>query len=284
MEACDIIQKAVRDFTLAGIPSPHLDAELLLAFCLGYDRLEFFKNPALPVDENTRAKFEKLAARRRQWEPVAYLVGRKEFWSLVLDVNNAVLIPRPDTEVVVEEALKIAGKIGVAAVRILDIGTGSGALALALAKELKRAQIVATDISAAALAVAKRNAQKLALDGQIDFRQGNLFAPITGLFDIIVSNPPYIADEEYDQLPSGVKNYEPREALVAGRQGTAFYEKIISQAMNYLQKNGWLVLEIGAMQQEKIINIMDSSGYYEHISIRNDYAGLPRVVKARKKD
>ena len=284
MVAREILHEAARKLEMAGIPSPHLDAELLLSFCQGCDRLEFYKNPALTVDETALMQFQKLVERRLQWEPLAYLVGQKEFWSLVLEVNNDVLIPRPDAEVLLEKALQIVCQIDAAAIRILDLGTGSGAIALALAKELRHAQIVATEISEAALAVAGKNAQQLGLEAQIDFRQGDLFAPVAGFFDIIVSNPPYIADEEYDQLPPGVRNYEPREALIAGRQGTDFYEKIIDQSPGYLQKNGWLVLEIGATQQTRVISIMEASGYYQDIGIRNDYAGLPRVIKARRKD
>ena len=172
-------------------------------------RLDFIKNPALPVDEKTLASFQKLVARRLAWEPVAYITGRKEFWSFVLEVNSSVLIPRPDTEVLVEEALNIYKQLDSAEIKILDIGTGSGAIALALACEIPTARLTATDISAAALAIARKNAHNLDLDSQIEFRQGNLFEPVDDFFDIIVANPPYIAEEEYDKLPVGVKDYEP---------------------------------------------------------------------------
>jgi release factor glutamine methyltransferase len=218
-----------------------------------------------------------------QWEPVAYITGRKEFWSFTLEVNSSVLIPRPDTEIIVEEALNIYRNFTSLPVRILDIGTGSGAIALALAREITGAKVVATDISIAALNLAQKNAATLGLKEKIDFRQGNLFEPVDGLFDIIVSNPPYIAANDYEELPASVKAFEPREALFAGESGLEFYEKLIYQADGYLQKNGWLLLEIGAKQEAGIRGIIEGSGFYDSIEMRADYAGLPRVIKARRK-
>jgi len=279
----DILNEAARNFANAGIDSPRLDAEILLSFCLGCERLDFIKNPTASVDEKALASFQKLVARRLAWEPVAYITGRKEFWSFVLEVNNSVLIPRPDTEVLVEEALKIYRELNLTEIRILDIGTGSGAIILALACEIPRARLTATDISAAALTTARKNAHNLDLDSQVEFLQGDLFEPVDGFFDIIIANPPYIAEEEYDKLPAGVKNYEPREALLAGACGLDFYQEIVGKAPSHLKNNGWLLLEIGATQDVKIANIFAASGEYCDISIRKDYAGLPRVIKARRK-
>jgi release factor glutamine methyltransferase len=278
----DILDEVIRNFTSVGIPSARLDAEVLLSFCLGCERLEFYKNSNRLINEKEQTAFQNLVARRLKWEPVAYITGRKEFWSFVLEVNRDVLIPRPDTEVLVEETINIITTINSKDIKILDIGTGSGAIALALAKEIPGAKITATDISSAALKVAKKNARNLGLDSLIDFRQGNLFEPVDGFFDIIVSNPPYIAEEEYRNLPRGVKDYEPREALLAGVQGTEFYEKIINQAPDHLQSGGWLLLEIGETQAEDIRKIAETAGKYKDISIRNDYAGRPRVIKARR--
>ncbi|MEN6374171.1 MAG: peptide chain release factor N(5)-glutamine methyltransferase [Smithella sp.] len=279
----DILNEAARNFTEAGIPSPRLDAEILLSFCLGCDRIDFIKNPAAPVDDKTLASFQQLVARRLAWEPVAYITGRKEFWSFVLEVNSSVLIPRPDTEVLVEETLYIYKQLDLAEIRILDIGTGSGAIALALASEIPAARLTATDVSAAALATARKNAHRLNLDHQIKFLQGDLFEPVDDFFDIIVANPPYIADEEYDKLPTGVKDYEPAAALLAGAGGLDFYRKIVAGAPGHLKNNGWILLETGSNQGTQINNIFESSGQYSDISIRNDYAGLPRVIKARRK-
>jgi release factor glutamine methyltransferase len=265
------------------IPSARLDAEVLLSFCLGCDRLEFYKNPDMIISETQLAAFRNLIARRLQWEPVAYITGRKEFWTFVLEVNSSVLIPRPDTEVIVEEALNICRKIDSPGMKILDIGTGSGAIAIALALEITGTKIVATDISEAALSLAQKNTAALGLKEKIDFRHGNLFEPVNGFFDIIICNPPYISAREYEKLPTGVKDYEPREALWAGKSGLEFYEKLIYQAAAFLQKNGWLLLEIGAKQESGVRGIMEAAGFYDSIEMRRDYAGLPRVIKARRK-
>jgi release factor glutamine methyltransferase len=279
----DILNEATHDFEAVGIPSARLDAEVLLSFCLGCDRLEFYKNPDMAISETKFAAFRTLIARRLQWEPVAYITGRKEFWSFTLEVNNSVLIPRPDTEVIVEEALDICRKIDSSEIKILDIGTGSGAIAIALALEITGAKVMATDISPAALNLAQKNADALGLKDKIDFRQGNLFEPVDGIFDIIVCNPPYISAREYEKLPAGVKNYEPQDALLAGKSGLEFDEKLIYQVAGFLQKNGWLLLEIGAKQEAGVRGIMETSGCYDSIEMSRDYAGLPRVIKARRK-
>ena len=279
----DILNDATHDFEEADIPSARLDAEVLLSFCLGCDRLEFYKNPDMIISETQLAAFRNLIARRLQWEPVAYITSRKEFWSFSLEVNNSVLIPRPDTEVIVEEALNLCRKMDSSEIKILDIGTGSGAIALALAAEITGAKVVATDISEAAVNLAKKNAAALGLKEKIDFRHGNLFEPVNGFFDIIICNPPYISAREYEKLPTGVKDYEPREALWAGKSGLEFYEKLIYQAAAFLQKNGWLLLEIGAKQESGVRGIMEAAGFYDSIEMRRDYAGLPRVIKARRK-
>jgi len=278
-----ILNESTKALEAADIPSARLDAEVLLSFCLNCDRLEFYKNPDMPISETKLSAFRNLIARRLQWEPVAYITGRKEFWSFALEVNSAVLIPRPDTEIIVEEALDVYRNFNSLPVRILDIGTGSGAIALALACEITEAKVVATDISIAALNLAQKNAATLGLKERIDFRQGNLFEPVEGLFDIIVSNPPYIAVAEYEELPVSVRVFEPSEALLSGVSGLEFYEKLIYQAPGFLQKNGWLLLEIGAKQEAGVRVIMEASGCYDSVEMRRDYAGLPRVIKARRK-
>jgi release factor glutamine methyltransferase len=279
----DILNESAKTLEAADIPSARLDAEILLSFCLGCDRLEFLKNPEIQLDQTQLTAFKKLINRRLRWEPVAYIIGRKNFWTFSLEVNKDVLIPRPDTEVIVEEILNIAKKTVSTRIKILDIGTGSGAIAIALACEIPHASIMATDISAAALDVARRNAYNLRIQNQIDFRQGDLLEPVKGIFDIIASNPPYIGAQEYEELPEGVRAFEPREALLAGKSGLEFYEKLIYQTEDYLEKNGWLLLEIGARQEKDVRRIMETSGFYNNIEIRRDYAGLPRVIKARRK-
>ncbi|MGD0022571.1 MAG: peptide chain release factor N(5)-glutamine methyltransferase [Smithellaceae bacterium] len=283
MTVREILHEATRSLETVGIPLARLDAEVLLSFCLDCDRLEFYKNPHMTVSDAQLAAYKNLIARRLQWEPVAYITGRKEFWSFTLEVNNSVLIPRPDTEILVEEALSICRKFSYPKMKIIDIGTGSGAIALALAKELPPAKIIATDISAAALRVARKNALNLGLENQIDFRRSDLFDAVDDFFDIIVCNPPYIATGEYEKLPPGVKTFEPREALWAGEKGTEFYEKLVYQAGNHFKKNGWLLLEIGATQEKSVRKIAEDSGIYDNIGVRRDYAGLPRVIRARRK-
>jgi release factor glutamine methyltransferase len=279
----DILNEATHDFEAVEIPSARLDAEVLLSFCMNCDRLEFYKNPNMIISETKLAAFRNLIARRLQWEPVAYITRRKEFWSFTLEVNSSVLIPRPDTEIIVEEALNICHKIDSSEINILDIGTGSGAIAIAIVLEIARAKVVATDISPEALNMGKKNADTLGLKDKIDFRQGNLFEPVKGFFDIIVCNPPYISAQDYEELPAGVKDYEPRDALLAGKSGLEFYEKLIYQAAAFLQKKGWLLLEIGAKQEAGVCGIMEAAGFYDSIEMRRDYAGLPRVIKARRK-
>jgi release factor glutamine methyltransferase len=278
-----IINDAVHAFEAAGIPSARLDAEVLLSFVLSLDKLEFLKNPEMTINEEKLASFRNLITRRVRWEPVAYLTGRKEFWTFTLEVNKDVLIPRPDTEIIVEEALEIFRIMDSSEIRILDVGTGSGAIALALAREISIARIVATDISSAALVLAQKNACALQLEDKIDFRQGNLFEPVEGVFDIIVCNPPYISARDYEELPAGVKDYEPQIALWAGKKGTEFYEKLIYEAKNYSEKNGWLLMEIGAKQEKTVREIIEESGFYDSVEMRRDYAGLPRVMRARRK-
>ena len=298
MTVRDILNESTNALEAMDSPSARLDAEVLLSFCLDCDRLEFYKNPDMTISEAQLAAFRNLIARRLQWEPVAYITSRKEFWTFTLEVNSSVLIPRPDTEILVEETLDVAKKLESTSdldsglrrndstqrpVRILDIGTGSGAIALALAHEIAGAKVVATDTSQAALNLAQKNAASLGLQEKIDFRQGNLLEPVDGLFDIIVSNPPYIAAEEYEELPPGVRSFEPRAALLAGISGLEFYKKLISPAAAYLKKNGWLLLEIGAKQEAGVRRILEAAGNYDSIKMRRDYAGLPRVIKARRK-
>ncbi len=281
MTVREILNEATRELETAGMETARLDAEVLLAFCLNCDRLEFLKNPDMQISKSQLAVFNKLVSRRLKWEPVAYITGRKEFWSFTLEVNKGVLIPRPDTEIILEEALAVGKNI--IAPRIADIGTGSGAIALALAKELPEPKITATDISPAALKVAKKNARNLKLGKNIEFLKGDLFAPVKGLFDIIVSNPPYISAAKYEELPRGVKDFEPKIALLAGQTGVEFYEKLIYQSKNHLKKDGWLLMEIGAPQAEKIRDIMQECAFFEDIDVRRDYAGHDRVIKGRKK-
>ncbi len=276
------IRELIKNTTLAfhslHIPSARLDVEVLLANFLQIDRLELIKQPDRLIAEEEQAGFSCWVRRRCQGEPVAYISGCKEFWSLPFEVNPQVLIPRPETELLVEETLNVASSSG--DIRILDLGTGCGALAVALAHELKDARLTATDISPAALDTARRNARINAVSGRITFLVGDLFSPLKDRFDIIVSNPPYIARADFPTLPIGVKGYEPALALVGGEDGLAVIKRIIAAAPDFLQPGGWLLLEIGAGQRDDVAGFFKEYGFDEHF-FRRDYAGHWRVARAR---
>lgn len=266
----------------AGFTSPRLDAEVLLSSYLKADRLELYKAPEKLLTEKEISGFEMWRARRCQGEPVAYITGKKEFWSLSFEVNREVLVPRPETEILVEEAIKAGGESGQAGLRILEIGVGSGAVSVAIAGELPGARLTATDISAGAVALALRNARAHGVEDRIAFRCGSFFEPVSGIFDIIISNPPYISAGEFERLPREVKEYEPGPALLAGADGTACHREIIAGGIRHLKKGGWLLMEMGAGQREGIEGLLRGSGAYERIEIRRDYGGIERVIKARK--
>jgi release factor glutamine methyltransferase len=279
----DCINRVARDFDEQGLASPRLDAEILLAQALKADRLYLYRHPEEPMNREAAAAFQSLAARRLRGEPVAYLLGRKEFWSLVFEVNEQVLIPRPDTECLVEEVLKTCCVAGSANLRILDLGTGSGAIGVSLAWELPHAHVVATDISPGAVDVARRNARRHGVEQRMTFLAGHLFTPLSGKFDIIASNPPYISTTAFETLPVDVRGYEPASALLAGPGGICFHEQIIAECAGYLKEGGWLFLEIGSEQRQRVEALLAASGLFEEIRFRRDDAGLDRVAAAKRK-
>jgi release factor glutamine methyltransferase len=262
--------------------SPRLDAEVLLAHTLGCKRIELYTRYTEPATPEQRQQYRELIGKRIEGCPVAYLVGRKEFFSLALDVTPAVLIPRPDSEHVVMECLRLAKEI--AEPGILDVGTGSGNLAVAVAHRHKTAQLTATDISADALAVAKRNAEKHAVAARVECLQGDLFAPVAGRrFDLIVSNPPYIPRDEIAKLAAGVRDFEPRQALDGGSDGFAVFDRLAGEAGNYLKPGGYLIVEIGAPQEKRARQKIEAQGTWELAATVHDHSGHPRVLVARKK-
>ena len=265
--------------------SPRLDAEVLLAFVRNCPRIQLYTAFDEVVDGKSRDNFRELVRRRGQGEPVAYLVGVKEFFSISLDVTPATLIPRPETEGVVVRALDVwkqefSSKVGM---RVLDIGTGSGALAIALATHMTDASVTATDISQPALDIASINVSKHTLERQIRlFRSDLLDHPsLVGPWDIIVSNPPYVREDEFDGLPDDIRLYEPREALVGGVTGCEIVQRLVAQASGCLAPNGWMFLEVGpstVSTAEKIVSDMPELVGQPTIK---DVAGLPRVIQAR---
>ncbi|MFA6412912.1 MAG: peptide chain release factor N(5)-glutamine methyltransferase [Syntrophales bacterium] len=276
------LDEAVKVFRKAGITTPRLDAEVLLCHVLHVDRTQLLmRGHSLLTDQELRS-FRQWVARRELNEPVAYIVGEKEFWSLVFYVNRHVLIPRPETEILVEEVLRILPAIDHRPARILEIGVGSGAISVALAASQENMQVVATDISPEAIAVARLNAANAGVAERIRFLVGSLFADLSGVFDVIVSNPPYISDEEFLCLPDDVRKYEPSEALLGGSEGISLHREIIDGGSQYLEAGGHLIMEIGATQRRRLEDLLLKTGLYANISCRQDYAGYDRVILARR--
>lgn len=270
----EVLRWTTGRFERNGIPSARLDAELLAAQAFGRSRVELYTHFDQPLGEDELGQLRELVRRRLAGEPVAYLLGRKEFWSLALNVDARVLIPRPETETLVERALLALP--AQESKRVADIGTGSGAVALALKKERPGAEVVAVDISADALAVARENASRLGLD--VIFLQGDLVQPLVGLdpFDLIVSNPPYIRREDIDGLAAEVR-CEPRLALDGGEDGLALVRGLATAALPVLAPGGTLAMEIGAGQAAAVMEFMRSAGYAE-VGVHCDLAGIERVV------
>ena len=256
--------------------TPALDAELLLAHTQGLPRARLRSHPETPVDAASAARYRDLIERRAAGEPLAYLTGWREFWSLRLAVSPSVLVPRPETELLVERALALRTA---AAGRVVDLGTGSGAIALALAHERPHWQVIATDLSAPALEVARANARELRLTS-IEFRQGSWFAPLTGMrFDLIVSNPPYVAAR--DPVMSGAAlAREPRIALTPGEDGLASLQAIVRGAPQHLVPGGWLLLEHGTTQGAQVRHELVLAGF-GYVRSHTDLAGHERMTEAR---
>ena len=284
MNIRDILNRAAADFEKSGSTAPRLDAEALLSAWLHADLAKLFSAPEKTLTKEEISGFSGWIKRRVQGEPVAYITGVKEFWSLLFEVNRDVLVPRPETEILVEETIKACGTMVPKGLRILEIGVGSGAVSVSLAVELREACFTATDISPGALFLARKNARVHGVEGRMDFLTGNLFEPVSGLFDVVVSNPPYISTEEFERLPREVKEYEPKHALLAGTAGTFYHGKIIEGSKACLKKGGWLLMEMGAGQKERIEMMLRDSAAYSDIETRRDYGGIERVSKARKID
>jgi release factor glutamine methyltransferase len=264
-----------------GYESPRLDTEVLLSHVLGCPRIALYTRYEEPATEDERARFKELIRKRLEGCPVAYLVGRKEFFSLTFEVGPAVLIPRPDTETLVNECWALAKPL--AEPSVIDIGTGSGAIAVAVAKQHKGAKVTATDISPDALAVAQRNAAKHGVAERVRFLAGDLFdpVPVDERFDFVLSNPPYIAHEDMAKLPVGVRDYEPHTALDGGPGGYAVFERLIREAPRYLKAGGWLIVEIGSPQEGPARQRIEAVAVYELAATVKDGSGHARVLRAR---
>lgn len=270
-----------------GAESPRLDAEVLLAEALGCQRIQLYTAFTDVPDEAARAAFRELVRRRTEGTPVAYLVGRREFYSLSFRVSPAVLIPRPETEFVVIRLLDLAAQHTPAADRlaIADVGTGSGIIAICAARRLPRADLLALDISADALAIAAANAADHQVAERIEFVESDLFAAVAPerRFDFIVSNPPYVAAAEMGDLPRDVHDHEPHLALAAGPGGTDVVERLIPQAAERLAAGGWLLMEISPRIEAVVREMLAADERLEVWPTIKDLAGLPRVVQARRR-
>jgi release factor glutamine methyltransferase len=270
-----------------GIESPRSAAELLLAHALGTDRLHLYMHHDKPLEKTELAVFKEFIRRRIRREPVAYIVGRKGFWSLDLNVTPAVLIPRPETECLVEAALAfLAGRAPVPAARILDLGTGSGAIVLALASDLPLPHFFASDVSSEAVAVARRNAAAAGLSDRVRYFVGDWLSAVRpdAVFDLIVSNPPYVPRKELWGLQPEIVGYEPRLALDGDEDGLRSYRAIIPAAHFHLKPGGALMLEIGSGQREAVRRLAGQAGAYDAYRCHRDYGGHDRVVTMQKKD
>jgi release factor glutamine methyltransferase len=265
-----------------------MNAELLLMFTLSCDRAYFYAHPERKLTDDETARYELVLAERMRGVPAQYITGHQEFWGMDFIVNSSVLIPRPETEYVVETVLELA-KSRLSPVteisakewplRIVDVGTGSGCIALALAKELSGAEIHATDISAAALEVARANAARHQLEHRIQFHETDLLTGLNPSFDIIVSNPPYVGESEEDQVQLEVRKFEPRSAVFGGPIGFELIARLIPQAQSVLRPGGWLVLEISGTIESQIKILLKG---WKNIQIKPDLQLIPRVALAQK--
>ncbi|MCE9631667.1 MAG: peptide chain release factor N(5)-glutamine methyltransferase [Planctomycetia bacterium] len=262
--------------------SPRLDAEVLLAHVRGCPRIALYTAFGTPVSEQERSRFRELVKRRGEGEPVAYLVGSREFFSLPFTVTKDVLVPRPETEGLVVRAIDLCK--AAAAPRIIDIGTGSGAIAVTLAKHLPKASIVATDISPAALVLARANAEHHGVADRVEFVECDLMSDprAAGPWDVIVSNPPYVREDEFEALPRDVRLHEPRTALVSGPTGVEVVERLAAAAPAALAPGGWLLVEIGPAVAEAAEKVIKHQPSLMPEPTLKDMAGMPRIVQARR--
>lgn len=265
----------------AGIPSDEadLDARLLAEHILGWTTERFFTDSNQAPPPSFDAQFDALVARRAAREPFAYIVGHQEFWGLEIDVSAAVLIPRPETELIVDAARDVIADASTAVVA--DVGTGSGCLAIAIARECPHATIVATDVSAAALDIARRNAERLGVSSRIAFRQTDLLQEISNTFDVIVSNPPYVRDGDRADIQPEVR-FEPAGALYAGADGLDVIHRLVPQSVERLTRGGTLIFEFGFGQADAVSELISSATGLTMIGLRRDLQDIPRIALAKK--
>jgi release factor glutamine methyltransferase len=293
MNVREALREAIERLTSAQVPSASITAEVLLMHVLRRDRTFLHAHPEWEMIPDEERAYRGLLEKRAAGTPTQYLTGKQEFWGLSLEVRPGVFIPRPETEHVVEVALKIVReKLQRADARIVDVGTGTGCIALALALELPEAEVVATDISAEALALARRNAAGIGLEARVQLVESDLLHAFlshhghagadfdTRAFDLIVSNPPYVNPEEAAWLPREVREHEPAAALYSEGEGLEVTRRLIEEARGALVPKGWLVLELGHGMAERVKALLGDA--WAEVEVTNDLAGIPRVLAARK--
>ncbi len=270
---------AIEELTAGSVGSPRMNAETLLMFTLGCDRAYLYAHPERKLTAAELARYEDAIHQRASGKPAQYITGHQEFWGLDLLVSPAVLIPRPETEHVVETALELARAWP--RPRIVDVGTGSGCIALALARELPQAEVWAVDISAEALEIARANAARLQLEKRVSFREGDLLSgfPRGEGFDLVVSNPPYVSEAEPEKTQREVREFEPKVAVFAGPDGLSVYQRLVPQAREVLRDGGWLVVEIGYSIEDQVRALLAG---WSAVRVTQDLQGIPRVVAAQE--
>jgi release factor glutamine methyltransferase len=273
----------------AGIEDAAREAGWLLEHALRRPALDLRLSESQPVEGEGLRRAQALLARRANREPLQYLLGTQEFCGVEFEVEPSVLIPRPETELLVDAAVRYAGMQSAAGRRpvIVDMGTGSGCIAVTLARRMPLAVLYATDRSAEALRVAKRNAERHGVAGQVTFLEGDLLQPlracgVSGRADLVISNPPYIAEREWEALQPEVRLFEPRIALAGGEDGLAIYRRLVLEAAKLLTTAGWLIMEVGQGQVHPILALIEATGRYGTVDVRPDQAGIDRVVAAQK--
>ena len=278
MQLKDSLQSAIQRLTTAGVGSPRLNAEVLLMFALACDRAYLYAHSDRELTPDEVSRYEQALAQRCHGVPSQYITGHQEFWGMDFIVSPAVLVPRPETEHLLEAVLPHARAI--ANPKIVDVGTGSGCIAIALAKELPEAEIHATEISPAALEIAEANAARHQLDGRINFHDTDLLRGLpAAYFDFVVSNPPYVGDSEEDQVQLEVRKFEPRKAVFAGPTGLEIIERLVPAAGHALKSGGWLAFEISGTIAEGVRQLLTR---WDELRIINDLQSIPRVAMVRR--
>lgn len=272
MKLIDLRNYCIKALQKANIENPQLNAELIISHVLKIKRLDIYLHLEKEISDIQLNTILEIASRREKHEPLQYILGETEFYGYKIKVSNSVLIPRPETELLVEKIIKDEKKVN----SILEIGTGSGAIVIALAKNLNTNKIDAVDISESALKIAQQNA--VLNNVEINFFRSDIFENVTDIYDIIISNPPYISLTEYELLPKEIKDHEPRSALQAENNGLYFYKKILQKAKEHLTESGKIYFEIGYDQTEEISKIAKENGYQE-VEIFQDLNGFDRIMR-----